>query len=409
MSALAHKSILLVITGGIAAYKIPALIRLLRKEKANVTCLLTKGGAQFVTPLTLQSLSENKVYSDLWSLTDEHEMGHIELSRAADLILVAPASANFIAKIANGMANDLASTCLLARDAPIMMAPAMNGYMWGNTATQDNIKTLTERGMKIISPDTGDMACGETGQGRMPEPEALLSHMQSFFESGKPLAGKTALVTAGPTHEPIDPVRYIANRSSGKQGYAIAEALRDAGADVTLVTGPTYIDPPKGMETVSVNTAEEMYTACMKALPTDIAICTAAVADWHVDGQKDQKLKKQTGQEHLSLSLSQNPDILADISKSSTRPALVIGFAAETENAIQNAHLKRRNKGCDWIIVNEVSKQNPAFDTDQNSVNLITAQDEKSWDVLPKTQIASLLVKEITTHFYDKKPALKAV
>ena len=391
------KSILLIISGGIAAYKSLELIRLLRKNGANVRCILSKGGAQFITPLSVASLSEHEVYTDLWSLKDETEMGHIRLSREADLIVVAPASANMIAKMAHGMADDLASTCLLAANKPIMICPAMNQMMWSNVATQDNIETLQNRGVIQCGPAEGDMACGETGLGRMAEPEDILTKIETHFNTSKPLSGKTALVTAGPTFEPIDPVRFIGNRSSGKQGFEIAKALADQGASVKLVTGPTHLKSMACIETLRVETADEMWQACEAALPYDIAVCAAAVSDWRAETQASQKLKKQ-GSNAPELKLTQTPDILAQISKHSKRPGLVIGFAAETENLEAHATQKRLSKGCDWIVANNVAEHD-VFGSDHNKVMLITKDDAQDWPKASKEMIARKLVQAMINHF----------
>jgi phosphopantothenoylcysteine decarboxylase / phosphopantothenate---cysteine ligase len=395
--------ILLIIGGGIAAYKTPELVRGIVKRGGGVTCVLTKAGEQFVTPLTLASLSGNKVYTDLFSLTDEVEMGHIQLSRAADLIVVAPATADLMAKAAQGLANDLASTLLLATDKPVLMAPAMNVRMWHHAATQRNLATLRADGVHVIGPDEGEMACGEFGLGRMSEPAAIVDAIADFFVAScdaKPLKGKHILVTSGPTYEPIDPVRFIGNHSSGKQGHAIARAALDAGACVTLVSGPVKIPDPLGAKVVHVNTAQEMLHAVEEALPADIAICAAAVADWRMPEHADQKLKK-TGDRALTLTFTQTPDILAYIANhSSKRPSLVVGFAAETENVISHAKQKRLKKGCDWIIANDVSASaGGVFGQDENAATLITAQGEMHWPRQSKMALARLLMSEISAYF----------
>jgi len=424
MGNLNEKKILLVISGGIAAYKSLELIRLLRKSGAQVRCILTRGGSQFITPLSVASLSENEAYTDLWSLKDETEMGHIRLTREADMIVVAPASANLIARLANGLADDLASTTLLAADKPLHFAPAMNHMMWSNPATQRNIEFLKSAGHQIIGPDTGDMACGEHGPGRMMEPQHILNVILSDSE-GSPspkvdsssqapqngkltLKGKRALITAGPTHEPIDPVRFIGNHSSGKQGFAIAEALACAGADVTLICGPTPVlssrapdrspgqaEPRDLLSIVEVQTAEEMLTACQTALPADIFIAAAAVADWAAEPEK-QKIKK--GKAPPSLKLKENPDILHTIATGDNRPHLVIGFAAETENLLENARAKRLRKECDWLLANDVSDGAP-FGSDENHVYLVTGQAEDDWGRQPKTAIAEQLTQKIEGYF----------
>jgi phosphopantothenoylcysteine decarboxylase/phosphopantothenate--cysteine ligase len=367
-ASLSNRRILLIISGGIAAYKSLDLIRKLRQAGAEVRCVLTKGGAQFVTPLSVAALSEDTVYGDLWSLTDEAQMGHIRLSRDAELVVVAPASANIIAQMAHGLAEDLASTVLLATDKPVMIVPAMNVMMWGHAATQANIATLKQRGITTIGPAKGDLACGEEGDGRMSEVAEIVVAIEKFFVMPGPLSGKRVLVTSGPTHEPIDPVRFIGNRSSGKQGLAIAEALRQQGADVTLVSGPTYLPDPAGIRTIHIQTAREMLAACEDTLPVDIAICAAAVADWRTDVSAA-KIKKGSGTP--SLTLTENPDILATLSQPwDKRPKLVIGFAAETENLTANAAQKLERKQCDWLLANDVSGDK-AFNQDSNQVTLV--------------------------------------
>ena len=391
------KRVLLIIAGGIAAYKTLDLIRRLRERGASVRAVLTKAGEQFVTPLSVAALTEDKVYSDLFSLTDEAEMGHIQLSRDADLLVVAPASADILARMAGGMANDLAATVLLATDKPVLTAPAMNVRMWQHAATQANLSVLRERGVRTVGPNEGDMACGEYGPGRMAEPLEIVAAIEDFFGTAtSPLAGKRALVTSGPTHEPIDPVRYIANRSSGRQGHAIAAALAEAGADVTLVTGPVNLPPPPGTNTVSVETAAEMLTACQAALPTDIAICAAAVADWRVVDAASQKLKKREDRSLPALELTENPDILATLSATGpNRPPLVIGFAAETENVIAQAKAKRAKKGCDWILANDVSPASGTFGGGHNTIHLIAADDVETWPTLAKRDVGRRLVQTI--------------
>ena len=400
MQSLKNKSILLVITGGIAAYKSLELIRLIRKAGGTVRCVLTKGGEQFVTPMSVSALCEHPCYTDLFSLKDEAEMGHIRLSREADVIVVAPASADFIAKMAHGYANDLASTTLLAADKPILFAPAMNHMMWENPATQDNVKTLINRGMTQIGPDEGNMACGEFGFGRMSEPETILKAITEYFAKDKPLAGKTALVTSGPTYEPLDPVRFIGNRSSGKQGHAIAAALADAGADVTLVTGPVSIPDPSGVHTVHVETASQMLKACETALPYDIAICAAAVSDWSADAS-EQKIKKSDGAAPPSLKLTENPDILAIISKHAKRPQLVIGFAAETNNLIEAAKAKLQRKECDFILANDVNSNKNVFGSDENHVYLIGSGHEEDWQKSSKKEVARRLANFVVCYLAE--------
>jgi phosphopantothenoylcysteine decarboxylase / phosphopantothenate---cysteine ligase len=403
-SALSHsllkKRILLIIGGGIAAYKTPELVRDIIKRGGEVTCLLTKAAEQFVTPLTLASLSGNKVYTDLFSLTDEVEMGHIQLSRNADLIVVAPATADFIAKAAHGLANDLASTVLLATDKPVLLAPAMNVRMWHHAATQRNIARLQSDGIHVIGPDEGDMACGEYGLGRMSEPHVIADEMCALLTpKNLPLKGIHVLVTSGPTFEPIDPVRFIGNHSSGKQGHAIAKAALDAGACVTLVSGPVNVPDPIGAKVIHVKTAQEMLDAVEAALPADVVICAAAVADWSLTTQPNQKLKK-TGNDTLTLTFAQTPDILAHISQHpSKRPTLVIGFAAETEHVISHAKQKRLKKGCDWIVANDVSEASGGvFGQDTNAATLITQEAELIWPRQSKDALAHALIERIVMH-----------
>ncbi|AXO13027.1 bifunctional phosphopantothenoylcysteine decarboxylase/phosphopantothenate--cysteine ligase CoaBC [Thalassospira indica] len=405
-SDLNRKSVLLIISGGIAAYKVLEVIRRLRDRGIHIRAILTKGGAEFVTPLSVAALTENKVYQDLFSLTDEAEMGHIRLSREADLVLVAPASADILAKMATGQAGDLATTALLATNKPVMTAPAMNVEMWNHPATQANIATLESRGVLRVGPASGDLACGEFGSGRLAEPAEIIASVVDFLEqqdAPKPLAGKKAVVTSGPTHEPIDPVRYIANRSSGKQGHAIAEALAQAGADVTLVTGPVTLPDPAGVKVVRIETAREMLEAVQAALPADIAVCAAAVADWRTADEAGQKLKKDGSGVIPDLKLSENPDILATISKSGPmRPGLVIGFAAETENVTAHARAKRLRKGCDWILANDVAPATGTFGGDDNEICLISGDDETSderWERQSKTGVARALSARIIKHF----------
>ena len=401
---LAGKKILLIIGGGIAAFKTQELIRSIRKEGGAVTALLTKAGAEFVTPLSLAALSGNKVYQDLFSLTDEIEMGHIELSRSADVVLVAPATADLMAKAAHGLANDLASTTLLATDKPVLMAPAMNVRMWLHPTTQRNLTLLKGDGIGLIGPDEGPMACGEFGPGRMAEPATLLDALVAHFaasssQNSKPLAGRHVLITSGPTHEPIDPVRYIANRSSGKQGHAIAEAAAKAGARVTLVSGPVNLPDPAGVHVIHVEDARAMLQAVQQALPAEIAIFCAAVADWRVKSAGEQKFKKDVSGPP-QLELAENPDILATIAQAKTnRPALVIGFAAETEQVIDYAQAKRRKKQCDWIVANDVSPATGVMGGDENTVHLIRDEGISHWPLMNKKAVAEALVKEIALAF----------
>jgi phosphopantothenoylcysteine decarboxylase/phosphopantothenate--cysteine ligase len=397
---LESKRILLIVAGGIAAVKVPDLIRRLRERGAGVRCILTHGGAQFATPMSLAALSGEPVYQDIFSLKDEAEMGHIRLSREADLIVVAPATADIMAKMAHGIADDLATTALLATDKPVLIAPSMNVMMWTHPATQSNLLTLQARGVATVGPGAGDLACGEVGDGRMAEVRdivaAVARHFHGRSETG-PLARMRALVTSGPTHEPIDGVRYIANRSSGKQGHAIAQALAALGAQVTLVTGPVHEPDPEGVTVVRVETAAQMLKACMEALPRDIAVCAAAVADWHVVGAGRAKIKRGTAPP--SLVLAENPDILATLSaKGPQRPALVVGFAAETDAVVANAQKKRAAKGCDWIVANDVTLGGGAFGAEHNTVHLITATGVEDWPTLKKTAVAERLAERIAAH-----------
>ena len=389
-----EKHILLIVSGGIAAVKIPELIRRLTAQGARVTPVLTQSGAQFVTPLSLAALARSKVYTELFDLTEEAQMGHIELSRAADLVLVAPATAHIMAKMAQGLADDLASTLLLATDSPVMIAPSMNVRMWQHPATQRNLKCLQEDGVKIIGPGDGEMACGEYGPGRMAEVDQILAQVAGFFRSG-PLAGRHVLVTSGPTHEPIDPVRYIANRSSGAQGAALAEALRDLGARVSFVTGPAPVPPPSGVEVHPVQTAQDMLAAVEGLLPADAAVFTAAVADWRMASTHDQKIKKKSSGELPVLQFAENPDILARVSAHELRPQLVVGFAAETEHVIENAKAKRLRKGCDWIVANDVAPETGIMGGAHNKVTVIDAAGAETWDEMPKVDVARQLALRI--------------
>ena len=396
MSILDDKRILLVVTGGIAAFKALELVRLIKANGINVRVVLTESGSKFVTPLSIQALTEDKVYTELFSLTDESEMGHIQLSRDADLILVAPATANILAKMRAGISDDLASTVLLATDKPVLVAPSMNVRMWEHAATQDNIGVLIKRGVEVLGPDVGAMACGEFGAGRMCEPAEIVQHVLSFLSLNKSLEGKTALVTSGPTLEPIDPVRFISNRSSGKQGYAMASALSKHGAKTTLVTGPTNLRDPLGVKVIKIETAADMLQACLDSLPADIAICAAAVADWHVVNNSEQKIKKRDTGSVSILELNENPDILKTLSQlDSNRPDLVVGFAAETENLLNNAVKKRKNKGCDWILANDVSESTGTFGGENNLVHLITDKGHEEWPLMLKEDVAIRLVEKI--------------
>jgi phosphopantothenoylcysteine decarboxylase/phosphopantothenate--cysteine ligase len=398
MSAtLSGKRILLIVAGGIAAYKSLDLIRRLRERGAAVRCILTKAGAEFVTPLSVSALSGDKVYGDLFSLTDEAEMGHIQLSRDADLLVVAPATADILARMAAGLANDLATTALLATDKPVLAAPAMNVRMWNHPATQRNIAQLKADGVRFVGPNDGDMACGEYGPGRMAEPLEIVAAIEAYFAGGDlPLKGVKALVTSGPTHEAIDPVRYIANRSSGKQGHAIAGALARLGADTVLVSGPTHEPDPPGARIVRVESARDMLAACEAALPLDVVVCAAAVADWRVANEAGQKLKKQDGKPLPTLALVENPDILATLSQRKTqRPRLVIGFAAETESLLENAKAKRSRKGCDWIVANDVSPGTGTFGGTRNTVHLLAGDSFEDWPTATKEEVAERLARRI--------------
>lgn len=397
---LQDKKLLLVIGGGIAAYKCLDLIRRLRERGVIIQAILTKGGSQFVTPLSVSSLIEDKVYQDLFSLTDEAEMGHIRLSRENDLILVAPATADLMAKMACGIADNLATTTLLAANKPIMIAPTMNSQMWANPATQHNLNTLIERGISVINPADGDLACGEVGTGRLAEVDDIVAEVEAFFlnKIDGPLQGKKITITAGPTYENIDPVRYIANRSSGKQGYAIATALAHEGADVTLISGPTNIEKPRGVQIINVTSARDMMTATENTLPADALICVAAVADWHVKNANDQKIKKQ-GDSLPKIEFAENPDILKTISHHEKRPKLVIGFAAETENVLDNAKSKLNKKGCDWILANDVS--GTVMGGDQNQIHFITNESVENWPTMDKKSVAEKLAHSIKEFFKE--------
>ena len=388
------KRILLIIGGGIAAYKSLDLIRRLRERGAAVTPVLTAAGAEFVTPLAVSALAGAEVHQALFDLTAEARMGHIELSRSADLLVVAPATADLMAKMANGLANDLASTLLLATDTPILIAPAMNVRMWQHAATQRNLATLKGDGVRLVGPNDGDMACGEYGPGRMAEPLEIVAAVEAALRDG-PLKGKHVIVTSGPTHEPIDPVRYIANRSSGTQGTAIARALAALGADVTFVTGPASVPPPDGVKVVRVETAAEMQRAVEGALPADAAVMAAAVADWRVAGASDKKIKKD-GKGLPQLELAENPDILAGVSQMTEgRPRLVVGFAAETGNVVEYATAKRARKGCDWIVANDVSPETGIMGGTENSVTVIADGGAETWPRMSKDQVAARLAAKI--------------
>ncbi|MBN8805272.1 MAG: bifunctional phosphopantothenoylcysteine decarboxylase/phosphopantothenate synthase [Sphingopyxis sp. 65-8] len=414
-----HRRILLIIGGGIAAYKAIELVRLLRKAGHSVRCVLTRAGEQFVTPLTLAALSENKVYTYLFDLKDEVEMGHIQLSREADLVVVAPATADLLAKMAGGIADDLATTLLLATDKPVLAAPAMNVRMWLHPATQRNVATLRGDGVTVMEPDEGEMACGEYGPGRLPEPEAIKAAIEVALAQGtivrplggqpdfapsrhRPLYGRRILVTAGPTHEPIDPVRYIANRSSGKQGFAVAAAAAEAGAEVLLVAGPVPLPTPPGVVRVDVETAREMAAEVEAGLPVDAAIMVAAVADWRAADTSAQKIKKDGSGEVPPLALAENPDILASVAKSAKRPPLLVGFAAETNDVIAHAQAKLARKGCDLIVANDVSADPMGGET--NRVHIVSKAGIDSWDRLPKEAVARKLMEKIADELDTRVP-----
>ena len=391
---LADKRILLIIGGGIAAFKALDLIRRLREKGATVTPVLTRSGAQFVTPLSVSALAGEKLYQDLFDLTAEAEMGHIELSRSADLIVVAPATADLMAKMAGGLANDLASTLLLATDKRVLIAPSMNVRMWEHPATQRNLAQLASDGVLVVGPNEGDMACGEYGYGRLAEPLEIVGAIDAALLDG-PLKGKHILVTSGPTHEPIDPVRYIANRSSGAQGTAIAKALAALGADVTFVTGPADVPPPSGVRVVKVQTAAQMLAAVQAAPAADAAVFAAAVADWRVANAGPSKIKKD-GNGLPRLEFAENPDILATVSHMTQgRPPLVVGFAAETDDVIANATAKRLRKGCDWIVANDVSPETGIMGGAENAVTLISDTGAESWPRMGKQEVATRLAQKI--------------
>jgi phosphopantothenoylcysteine decarboxylase/phosphopantothenate--cysteine ligase len=392
---LQDRRILLIISGGIAAYKSLDLIRRLRERGTAVRCIMTAGAQHFVTPLSVASLSEDKVYTDLWSLTDESEMGHIRLSREADLIVVAPATADLIARMAAGLADDLATTALLASDKPVLIAPTMNLMMWAHPGTQANLATIEARGVMRVGPGSGELACGEVGSGRMAEPFEIVVAIEHILAGDARLAGRRALVTSGPTREPIDPVRYISNHSSGKQGHAIAAALAALGAETVLVSGPTQEPAPAGVRVVPVETAAEMLDACEASLPVDVAVMAAAVADWRVETAGRHKLKKDRAGPPV-LRLAENPDILASIAqRSNDRPALVIGFAAETEDVVENARKKRLRKRCDWMLANDVSPGTDTFGGDRNKIHLVDADRIEDWPMMTKREVAVCLAERI--------------
>jgi phosphopantothenoylcysteine decarboxylase/phosphopantothenate--cysteine ligase len=388
------RRVLMIVGGGIAAYKSLELVRALAKAGINTRAVMTEAAKHFVTPLSLGALTGDKVYDELFDLTSESEMGHIELSRSADLIVVAPATADLIARAANGLANDMATTTLLATDKPVLMAPAMNVRMWLHPATQRNVERLRRDGVRFVGPNDGDMACGEFGPGRMAEPAEIAEQIRAFYaakEIGTPLHGKRIIVTAGPTLEPIDPVRFISNRSSGKQGYAIADALARLGADVRLVTGPTAISAPPNVKVSKVESAQDMLAACEAALPADAAVCVAAVADWRPDHRADLKIKKKNAAAEIAL--VENPDILATLSKAARRPKLVVGFAAETNDVEANAKDKLARKGCDWIVANDVSGD--VMGGAENEIALIKATSVERWPRMGKDEVAGKLAAEI--------------
>lgn len=399
--------ILLIVGGGIAAYKACELVRLIRKGGGSVRCVLTEAGAQFVTPMTLAALSEQEVHTSLWDLKNETEMGHIQLSREADLVVVCPATADMMAKMAAGIADNLATTLLLATDKPVLAVPAMNVRMWLHPATQRNVAQLRADGVTVLDPDEGAMACGEYGPGRLPEPDVVWQRIVAMLDApreapqaglkGGPLAGRHVIVTAGPTHEPIDPVRYIANRSSGRQGFAIATALATAGARVTLVSGPVTLATPPGVHRIDVESARDMAAAVDAALPADVAVMVAAVADWRAESAAGQKIKKDGSGAAPTLTLAENPDILAGLGRSPRKPRLLIGFAAETEKVIDHAIAKRARKGADWIVANDVSGD--VMGGDSNSIHIVTEAGVESWERLPKDQVATRLVARIADEF----------
>jgi phosphopantothenoylcysteine decarboxylase / phosphopantothenate---cysteine ligase len=404
MTALSGKRILLIIGGGIAAYKSLDLIRRLRERGASVRCILTNGAQAFITPLAASALAGQRTYTDLFDREDEADIGHIKLARDADLVVVAPATANLMAKMTGGHADDLASTVLLATTLPILIAPAMNVRMWLHPATQRNLETLQADGVHMVGPNEGAMAEAEFGPGRMAEPLEIVAGVERLLAPSGLLAGQHVIVTSGPTHEPIDPVRYIANRSSGKQGHAIAKAAAEAGARVTLISGPVNLPDPKGVTTVHVESAREMLAAVEKALPADIGIFAAAVADWRVANAGEQKIKKKDGA-LPNLSLTENPDILATISRlAQNRPALMVGFAAETENVVEHAKQKLAKKGCDLILANDVSPATGVMGGESNTVHLVTKSGIETWPTLSKTEVAERLIAHVGALIGDTKP-----
>lgn len=395
---LQDKRILIVISGGIAAYKSLDLIRRLRERGAAVRAVMTKAATEFITPMSVGAVTGDRVFTALFDRDDEHDIGHIRLSREADLVVVAPATADLLAKMANGLANDLASTVLMASDAPVLVAPAMNPKMWDHPATRRNVATLSADGIAMVGPNSGEMAeSGEAGIGRMAEPLEIVAAIENHFDAARRLlAGRRVIVTSGPTHEPIDPVRYIANRSSGKQGHAIAEAAAAAGAEVTLISGPVAIAAPAGVDTIAVESARDMLAAVEGALPADVAVMAAAVSDWRVADMFDGKIKKAPGAEPPAFKLVENPDILATVGRHRTlRPRLVIGFAAETDDLITNARAKLERKGADWIVANDVSPETGVMGGDSNTVRIVSAAGVDAWETMGKDAVARRLVKRI--------------
>jgi phosphopantothenoylcysteine decarboxylase/phosphopantothenate--cysteine ligase len=399
------KRILLIISGGIAAYKSLELIRRLGERGASVRCVMTAAAQRFVTPLSAAALSHDKVYTDLWSLTDESEMGHLRLAQEADLVVVAPASADLLARMSAGLADDLASTLLLATDKPVLVAPAMNWRMWQHDATQANLATLARRGIGRVGPSSGALAEGESGIGRMAEPLEIVAAIADRLAEGASLCGRRVLVTSGPTHEAIDPVRYIANRSSGRQGHAIAAALARRGAATLLVSGPTAESDPPGVEVRHIESAREMLQASLACLPVDAAICAAAVSDWRPAEPSTGKVKKRRGEAPPALMLVENPDILARLAApGNQRPRLVVGFAAETENLVENAKAKRLAKQCDWILANDVGPGTGTFGGEQNTVHLVTAEGVESWPTLSKREVAERLADRVAGQLAEPGP-----
>ncbi len=388
-------SITIIITGGIAAYKALEFIRLANREGFNITPVLTKSAQAFVTPLSVAGVAGQKVHTELLSMTSEMEMGHIALSRKSDLILVYPATANFMAKAAHGIADDLATTLLLATDKPVLITPAMNVRMWEHAATRQNIQTLRSRNVTVFEPDSGSMACGEYGAGRLIEPPVMLNHIKQFLGQSDALQGKKVLLTVGATVESIDPIRYISNHSSGKQGMALAKAFQDAGADVTIIAGKCSVKAPENINVISVQSAQQMHEAALANLPADIAVCTAAVSDWTPEHPRTQKQKKKADQETLQITLKQTTDILAALAKHPQRPALLIGFAAETENGLDHAQQKLKRKGCDWLILNEVNQNNPVFGSNYNQVIIVTTTGHQTLETMSKVQLAGFIVEKI--------------